>query len=112
MRNNYADTDAQPELLQHSPADNTAAVCTKAADSEQFWVVAWITWSYDDTPTGGNLVVDVVGTTVLEVDITTGGPGQLEFNYPLYVGTKNEALTVTLAAPGAGKAGKLNVRIR
>lgn len=113
MRQNYADLEAQPEIIKkHDAAADAAATATKAANADQFWVVDWITWSYEGGTPTGNLIVTLGSTTVLDVDIVAAGPGQLIFDKPLYVGTKNEALTITLAAGGTGVTGKVSARIR
>ena len=113
MYNNYADKGTTPELLKNlASAAATAATLTKAADASEFWVVDWITWSYSAAPTGGKLTVALGGVSYLEVDITAGGPGQLQFDHPLYTGTKNEALLITLASGGGAVVGKVSARIR
>lgn len=92
----------------HAPAANTAAVVTFAAVTGKRHHLVYIAWSYSATPTGGNLKVeDASGTTVLDVDITAGGPGSLQFENPLR-GEVGNALIVTLAAGGAGISGKVN----
>lgn len=110
MRNNYADKDATPSFDNDAQPSGTPAVVTVAADAEQFWVLDWISWSYDSTPTSGNLKVEIGGTTVWQVDITSGGPGHIEFDKPLYVPTKNQSLVVTLA--DGTVANKVNIRYR
>lgn len=96
---------------KHLPASNTAAVVTKtAAGAGLFNACAGVYWSYSGNPTGGKLTLeDVSGTTVLEVDITAGGPGFLPFSPPIRNAAANTALIVTLAAGGSGITGKLAV---
>jgi hypothetical protein len=95
------DTDA--------PAANTAAVITLAAQAGLSNVIGEVYWSYDDTPTGGELTIeDGAGTTVFQQHITNGGPGFFQFLYPKR-GTANTAMIVTLAAGGAGISGTLNI---
>lgn len=96
-------------------ADNTAAAVTVAADTDEFWVVDRIDWSYDAAPTGGLLTIayGTSPTTVWQVDITAAGPGFVNFDRGLHnAATKNEQLVVTLAAGGAGIGGELNVLYR
>jgi hypothetical protein len=116
MRQNYADPAAQPDVIHKLDAsDNADAAASKAADVDNFWVVDWIAFSYDGTPTGGKLTVAFGSTTLLELDIAAAGPHFLDFSHrPLYnpAMTKNEALTITLAAGGASVAGKVSARIR
>jgi hypothetical protein len=109
MKNNYADNDAQPRFATDAEASGTAAVVTIPANTEEFWAIDWISWSYGGDPTGGNLQVSIGGTVVWQVDITIGGPGHIEFDKALY-GLKNQAVVVTLA--NGGVANKVNVRYR
>lgn len=94
----------------HAPASNTAAIVTyTAAGSGVSNVIGGIAWSYNATPTSGNLKIeDGSGTTVFSIDITVSGPGFIPFARPLK-GTANTALIVTLAAGGSGVTGKVSV---
>lgn len=113
MRNDFFELDAASHNLQKfDSADNTAITLTKAADEDQFWGADWVTWSYDDEPTGGRLTITIGSLVVVDIDIISGGPGILRFDPPLYVGTKGEALVAVLAAGGSGVAGKLSLRVR
>lgn len=107
MKNNYADCDAQPTF--ESATGGGEVKITIADDPLQFWCIDWISWSYDDTPSGGKLTVEAGGVTIWEVDITTGGPGHLEFYRGLY-GKQGDEVVITLSDGGAGAA--LNVRYR
>jgi hypothetical protein len=109
MRSNFADNDAQPIFATDAEASGTDAVVTIPASADEFWAIDWITWSYDDVPTGGNLQVSIGGVVVWQVDITAGGPGHIEFEKALY-GLKNQAVVVTLA--DGSVANKVNVRYR
>lgn len=102
--------EAKVELAKDYPAANTAAVITIAASEKEAWSLKGIEWSYDGTPTGGRLTVAIDGTTYLDLDITTGGPGQLEFPEGFSRSTKNEEVVITLAAGGAGVTGKLTTQ--
>lgn len=96
---------------KHLPAANTDAVVTIAAAAGERWVLDRIDWSYDGTPTG-RLTIAFGGTTILDIDIIAGGPGNLEFLGGLNNETKNEACVITLAAGGLGVTGKLFVHYR
>ena len=88
-------------------AANAAAVIT-VTDPRS---VDWIVWSYDDAPTDGKLTMAFGETTIFEVDITAGGPGELLLD-PIVGMTDTGTLTITLAAGGAGVTGKLNAMVR
>lgn len=94
----------------HAPASATAAVVTyAAAGAGVSHVIGGVAWSYNATPTAGNLKVeDGSGTTVFTVDITAAGPGFFLFPRPKK-GTANTAMIVTLAAGGSGVSGKVSV---
>lgn len=116
MHSNYADLHAQPrfETKLDASADAAASI-TVAADPDNFWVLDWVAWSYSGDPTGGKCTVTIGGATVFEVDVTSGGPGLLNFDkHELYnqLQTKNQPLVVTLAAGGGSVVGKLQIRYR
>ena len=69
-------------------------------------------WSYDAAPTGGRLTAVYGSTTLLDVNITTGGPGQMQWPSGLTNNTKNEALVVTLASGAGTVVGKLSVHYK
>ncbi len=94
----------------NAPTANTAAVITyAAAGAGVSHVISGLAWSYNATPTSGNLKVeDGSGTTVFSVDITSAGPGFIPFQAPLK-GTANTAMIVTLTAGGSGVTGKISV---
>jgi hypothetical protein len=107
-----ANLDAEQRYAVHVPAADTAAVVTLTPDSaEELLAIDHIAWSYTASPTGGRLTVAIGGVTVLDLDITTGGPGPIEFGRGL-VGKPGETIVVTLAAGGSGIGGKLNVSYR
>ena len=110
MRSNYADRDAKPTLLTAAEAAGTPTRIIIPAAKDQFHVIDWIGWSYAGDPTGGELLVDIGGNRVLQFDITTGGPGLLQFDRALYVEEDNQEVDITLT--DGGVAGKLNVRYR
>ena len=70
--------------------------------------ISMLAWSYNATPTGGNLLIQDGGDTIFNVDVTTSGAGILNFN-PAKAATSGNALTITLAAGGANVIGKLSV---
>jgi len=104
----------------HFPgADNTAAVCTVAADTKETWVLDWIHCSFDEggaTDYSSTLTV-AFGTApttkwqvIIAVDASVyGGAGVFPFYFPrgLY-NAKGEQMVVTLAAV-ANVEGKLNI---
>ena len=93
----------------NAPAANTSAVVTYAAVAGVSHVVSSVVWSYNAAPTGGNLKIeDGAGNTIFTTDITSQGPGFIQFT-PAKRGTVNTALIVTLAAGGAAVTGKLSV---
>jgi hypothetical protein len=89
-----------------APASNTAAVATLAADADNAHHVSTVRWSYSGDPTGGSLTVAWNdGSARQEVyAITKGGPGFMAF-YPPMRFPINSAVTITLAAGGAGITG-------
>ncbi len=94
----------------HAPAANTAAVVSYAAAGVGVsHAISGIAWSYSADPSAGNLKVeDGAGNVVLSLDVTQAGPGFIPLHPPKR-GSANTALTVTLAAGGAGVTGKLSV---
>ena len=92
----------------HSPAANTAAVVSLAAADGIYQVVAAVVWSYDNTPTGGSLII-TDGTTTITIAIVDQGAGKLELKRP-FAGAKGAGVTITLAGGGGGVTGKLNVQ--
>lgn len=91
----------------HTPAANTAAVITLAATAGKRHYIFLIMWSYNATPTAGNLKIEEpTGTTVFSVDIASAGPDVIAYTLR---GDINTELKVTLAAAGAAVTGKLQV---
>lgn len=87
---------------------NSAAVVSLAADTtgDRPHVVSEVWWSYSGSPTGGRLTVQDGSGTQRDFDITAGGPGFMPFNPPLSFAV-GQAVTLTLAAGGAGVTGKV-----
>ncbi len=98
---------ASPNYV-HAPAANTAATITLAAAGEGLaHFLPSIKWSYNATPSSGNLKVeDGSGVVVFNEDITTDGAGFFEVNIQ---GSANTALIITLSAGGSGVSGKLSL---
>jgi hypothetical protein len=94
-------------LGKHHPAAATAAVITVTAVAGRVHVVQGIQWSYSEAPTGGRLTVVLGATTVIDLDITSAGPGG--FGVLIPAGT-NTTLVVTLASGAGTCVGKLNMQ--
>ncbi len=73
-------------------------------------VLSWICWSYSADPTGGRCYVQDGADTILDFDVTAGGPGALPV--PDIPGSIGSTMTITLTAGGAGVTGKLNIYSR
>lgn len=102
----------QPLILQspngNAPAVNTAAVATLSAAADAVAVLGAIFFSYDSTPTGGNILVeDGAGTPVFNLDVPAAGLYQLLFNPTIRSGSLATNIVVTLAAGGAACKGKV-----
>lgn len=94
----------------NTPAANTAAVVTYAAQPNLRHVVTGLAWSYSAAPTNGNLKIeDILGTTVFSIDITAAGAGVIVFPQPKKSATANTAMIITLAAGGGAVVGKLSI---
>jgi hypothetical protein len=90
-------------------ATNAAATVTyAAAGAGKYNVITGVAWSYSAAPTGGNLQIADGANVLLNIDITAAGPGFFMFPTPKK-GSNNTALTLTLAAGGAGVVGRLSV---
>lgn len=93
------DTVAKQVTNYNTTASGNAAVITLAAATDNYHVIDWITWSYAGTPTSGALTIQDTtnNTTLLSIDITAGGPGELGFAERGLVIPKGAAATITLA---------------
>jgi len=89
-------------------AANTAVVQTFAADPTAAHRLTALAVSYSAAPTGGGVVVADGGTTILDLSITAAGTFFVPIPAGGLKGTVNQAMTVTLAAAGAGVVGKVN----
>ena len=96
-----------------SSAGEAGTVTLPAPPLGQAWQFAGIWWSYSDTPTGGNIVVKQGSTTLMNFDITAGGPGFIGFPSAWTI-LDNTTLVMTIADGGGvlvGKAGFLQVQV-
>lgn len=115
MLSNAANSHEPPQAAStsdvHAPSSNTAAVVTYAAGAAGVkHCLAGVYFSYNGTPTNGNLKIeDGSGNTVFSADITAAGPGYFPF-FPPLKGTAATALIITLAAGGSGVSGKVTGR--
>ena len=102
---------AKTSVATGSAAD---AVVTLAADTTEAYVIDWIAASYQGTAITGNLLVQIGGTTYLNmaIDGATYEWIFLPFHVPMSSSQRNEAVVVTLADGGTGVAGKLTVGYR
>lgn len=115
MRQNYADPEATAKFAGKFDAGaNAASEITVAASPDEFWVLDSVGWSYSGDPTGGRLVVSIGGETLIDIDITSSGPGLIEFHKPYYKTdeTRGEAMVITLHAGGSGVTGRVFCRYR
>lgn len=94
--------------LCHQPVANTQGIINLAAAPGVRHAIRGVAWSYDAAPTGGRLTIVTNAVAVFEIDITAGGPGFIPFS-PALASVRGMALTITLAAGGAGITGRLNV---
>ena len=92
----------------HVPAANVAAIVAYPATPTVYHILSGIAWSYDAVPVGGNITIVMNGSTVFDLDITQGGPGFFPFDPPKRCAV-GDAVSVTLAAGGAGIQGKVSV---
>lgn len=88
-----------------SSANASAAITLSAVTGSAHFIMGLL-WSYNGTPSGRITTTGLVGDE-LDFDITTSGPGPVLT--PPAVGERSGAVTVTLAAGGAGVVGKLTV---
>jgi hypothetical protein len=89
--------------LTNSHASGGAAVITIAAldsstTTNQCIELEMVSWSYDASPTGGNLKIESPsGTTLLTLDITSAGPGFIPFSGSCIRGAAGKSMIITLA---------------
>ncbi len=93
MRNNYADQDAEAKF---SHITSTSDI--QAADSDQFWVVDWITLSQGATGGTAQITYGTDNTVVWEGLLPANDIDHIVFGEGLYENdrTKNRKLRVVL----------------
>ena len=93
---------------KHHPAADTAAVATLTAITDEHICVQRVDFSYDSDFAGSLTISD--GTDTWKVFVTKSGPGPISGgDAPIFIGAKGAQVTVTLADPGTGKTGAVNV---
>lgn len=92
----------------NTSAANAAATVTFPAAAGLSNVISGIAFSYNGNPTGGRVTISDGANIVFDIDVTSSGAGFFPFAAPVK-GSVNTALTVTLAAGGAGVIGKVSV---
>jgi hypothetical protein len=90
---------------------NADATVTISGQTSNVGVITSVVWSYNSTPTGGGLYIWNGSTFFLEIDITSPGPGFLNFIPPIH-GADDEDLVVVLRDGGVDVIGKLTVFYR
>jgi hypothetical protein len=98
----------------HAPIANTAAVITLAATENCRHVIDKVFGGYDAVATGGSLTIAItVDGTAVSMAFPVYGiyPVILDFDKPLQA-DEDTAVTITLAAGGAGIIGSINAVIR
>lgn len=92
----------------HVPAANTAAVVTYPAVVNGYNIISGVAWSYSDDPTGGRLTISDGTNVILDIDITSSGPGFI--NFPIGKrSSRGAAMVIRLYAGGAGVSGKISI---
>ena len=71
------------------------AIITYPGFSGKANYITGVAWSYNGTPTSGNLTIADGATTIFNLDITAAGPGFIPFPYPKK-GSISGGMTVTL----------------
>lgn len=89
-----------------SDAGKDVMAALTPADNETV-LAEYVYWSYSGTPTGGGLSIASDLDSLIELDITNGGPGFLPLgDFPIVLG---EELLVTLNGGGGSVVGKVSV---
>lgn len=106
------DTTSKQGTRQNTAASSTDSVITLPAASDTIHVLDWIVWSYSGDPTAGKLTVldNTNANTLMEIDITKGGPGGLFFSERGIQAPKAAELIITLA--DGAVTSKLNIQVR
>jgi hypothetical protein len=93
-----------------TPAANTEAIVSYAADADTYHVLETIHFSYSASPAAGSKVsVEFDGVEVFAAYVTNGGPGPLCLS-PALISPKGALMTVKLSAGGSGILGSLVCR--
>jgi hypothetical protein len=79
----------------HASGANAAITLAAIGENGNVEIEA-IAWSYSAAPTGGRLTVTSDGVTLLDVDITAGGPGMLDFSGSCLASKNGKSLIITL----------------
>ncbi len=93
-----------PNYLAISSSNSAGVVTLPAPTAGYAWLVTGVYWSYNGTPTAGNLTAND-GSDEFDIDITTSGPGFVMFNTG-FIFARAQAVTLTIAAGGSGIVGK------
>jgi len=106
------DTCSKQAINYNTAASGGDCVLTLNAVANNYNVLDWIVWSYAADPTSGEVkVVDTTNnTTLLSMDVTVGGPGQIVFGDRGLVAPKGAALEITMVDGNTTK--KLSVQSR
>lgn len=98
-------------LHEEDTTGNTPIVFTIAADSQETWVLRWVTWSFDNIP-NATLTITINGTQVYKRWIKDNGDDGIEFPQGLYATEKpkNQEMIITLSGGGAGVKGSMTAR--
>lgn len=110
----FPEATAKPIFLANTGAADTAVVHTITAVAAEAWVVDWVCVGYNAAPNPITLAfsIDFGGTTKFLWRPGVAGTIFLPFTPPLWTGTKNEEVVLTLPAGGVGVSGFVSVRYR
>lgn len=95
------------EHKKDTPTANTAAVITETGVAGRRLLLTNVMWSYNADPTNGRITIESpIGTTRIDLDITSKGPAKL--NFDPFQTEPGDGIKVTLAAGGTNITGKIN----
>ncbi len=83
---------------------NQIVIVTVAAQAGMRTALTYLLWSYDATPTDGQITI-TDGEVTITLFVTSGGPGFIPLEGIAFA--QNTAITVTLASGGAAVIGSL-----
>ena len=101
-----------PTPQTNTAAINTDVVITIPAITGARASVERVIWSHDGDPAAATrlTIESPSGTVLFDIDITKGGPGELDFGKPGFRGAEGQALLVRMnLAANANTIGTLNV---